>query len=96
MQSWREFQDSLRFFPCDCGGEAISVQWDEDMKQIWLATWRRSPSDGTWPLSYRIRQAWRWLRGNPDYANEQVLTRENAARLSEYLWKLSTNDTENE
>lgn len=77
-----EFNSETRFFSCTCGCNAIAVTVLHEEGEIAIEVWE--PRGSRLDLGYRIRQAWRVLRGLGTM-QETLLNRENARFLGEYL-----------
>jgi hypothetical protein len=69
---------------CDCGTDAVGVLYFDDdgfMDDVVELTFWRNTSDGRYGWRHRIRQAWKWLRGDPESPAAVVLTHAEARRL---------------
>ena len=84
--------DDEKFFPCDCGEEAVRVariSQDEHqpLPEIELAIFHLSCNgDGFW---HRFRQAWHCLRRGSPYGDQVVLDRDTARAMGEHLLTLT-------
>lgn len=72
------------FIECECGHEAVSVEYDSDNDDIYLSIWERGLSQ-THPWRYRLRAIWRILRHGTPYGDCVILSRSSAEELASAL-----------
>ncbi len=70
------------FIPCECGGEVLALEYDEDDEVLYLSMISRSPHRWSW--RQRFRFAWLALRGKL-YLDDIVLKQEGINRMWFYL-----------
>lgn len=70
---------------CECRGAAIEItHWNDD-NEFWFSIWKQSPYLRPLRWKERIRWCWNILRtGNP-WADDIILTSENAKKVAEFI-----------
>ena len=82
---------------CDCYGSALEIErdvWDKDYRRFWFSIWKRGRDRGSLCWRERIRWCWNILTtGNP-WADDIIVTDNEAREIAEFILKhLQSEDT---
>jgi len=72
--------DKQKWYPCQCGGEVLSVFWDAADESVEFAIYERY--DSPMPLMGKLRQCLRILRGQSQYCDQIILWDEQVRELA--------------
>lgn len=84
-----------RHFQCECGTEMIQVSMTEDEfpKQIFLAKFHYGTINHEYSLKERLRHCWQIIKHKSPFADDVILSIEEARRLGETLLQMTDKET---
>lgn len=85
MSNWKD-KYKKDFLVCECGQEALIIEWFTDEEQIYLSFFERGLySQNKLSFLQRIRYCWKTLITGKPFADCMILDKQNTSKLIEVL-----------